>query len=62
MKFNYLYILVLIGLISCKENDNKKKDNFEWTDISIKNSHEEIIVYKDQDTASFIKHIYKKRK
>ena len=54
IKLNILFHLLI--LTSCNKKETSSK--FDWTDISIRNSYEEIIVYKDLDTASFIKPIY----
>jgi len=56
MNIKLILLLLLILSTSCKKKE--VTPNFNWSDISIRNSHEEIIIYKELDTASFIKPIY----
>lgn len=60
MQYKLNLLLFFVFLISC--NKNEKNQSYNWTDISIKNSYEEIIIYKHLDTASYIKPIYEYKK
>src|SRR5690606_37108198 len=52
-------IIISLTLLSCKKNDEIiNSEKYNWDYIIIRNSTEEIKVYKEYDTASFSRPIY----
>lgn len=60
--FENLTKLILLSLIvlSCNNQEKQKEDSeYQWELINIKNSKEELIIYKYEDTATYLKPIWK---
>lgn len=60
--FENLTKLILFSLIviSCNNQEKHKKNNeYQWNQINIQNSKEELIIYKNEDSATYLKPIWK---
>ena len=60
--FKNLIKLILFSLIiiSCNKKEILKKDNeYQWKQINIQNSIQELIIYKNEDTATYLKPLWK---
>lgn len=57
----FLIFIIIISSFSFCDNINKKKliDKYQWDSILIRNTTEEIKIYKELDTATYLKPIYK---
>ena len=60
ISLNLGVVLILIGFsFSCnKKEEIKTEKQFNWYEISISNTFEEIIFYNDEDTATYEKRIF----